>query len=196
MSPDEDTGHGSAPDLPPSAQVIPRLVSVVIPAHNAQRYLAPAIDSVLAQEYQDLEILVIDDGSSDATEAVARDYDRVRCHRQRQQGAAAARNRGISLSRGEFIAFLDADDLWEPHKLRLQVAALAADAAVGVVFGHVRQFHSPELSATDRGRIHCPEAPMPGRLPSAALTRKAVFHQVGLFESAEIIDYLESRYAL
>ena len=60
MSPDEDTGHGSAPDLPPSAQVIPRLVSVVIPAHNAQRYLAPAIDSVLAQEYQDLEILVIE----------------------------------------------------------------------------------------------------------------------------------------
>jgi glycosyltransferase involved in cell wall biosynthesis len=101
-------------------------VSVVIPAYNAARYLADAIESVLAQSYKDVEILVVDDGSTDDTPSVATHYEGVvRYIRQDNQGVAAARNRGIGESRGRYVAFLDADDVWETAKLEHQVQALA-----------------------------------------------------------------------
>jgi glycosyltransferase involved in cell wall biosynthesis len=100
-------------------------VSVVIPAFNAAAYLGGAIDSVLAQTSRDLEVIVVDDGSSDGTPALAARYDSpVRWLRQDNRGVAAARNRGIAESRGRFVAFLDADDLWRPEKLERQLAAL------------------------------------------------------------------------
>jgi glycosyltransferase involved in cell wall biosynthesis len=102
-------------------------VSVIIPTYNSVRYLTQAIDSVLAQTFRDYEILVIDDGSTDETEEALRCYaDRARYIRQQNSGVAVARNRGIAESRGRYIAFLDADDTWLPHKLELQLEALAS----------------------------------------------------------------------
>ncbi len=100
-------------------------VSVVIPAYNSVQYLVEAVESVLAQTWQDFEILVIDDGSTDETEQVMRRYQvPVRYIRQQNGGVAVARNRGIAESRGRYIAFLDADDTWLTHKLERQIEAI------------------------------------------------------------------------
>lgn len=101
------------------------VVSVVIPAYNAARFLPEAIDSALGQTFPDTEILVIDDGSTDATPELLRTYaGRVHCLRQENRGVYAARNRGVEVARGKYIAFLDADDQWLPDKLEKQVEIL------------------------------------------------------------------------
>src|SRR5436309_855641 len=101
------------------------LVSVVIPTFNSADYLVQAIQSVLAQTYQDFEILVVDDASTDHTEEAIQPFaDRVIYLRQERGGPSVARNRGILQAKGELIAFLDADDLWRPNKLARQVEYL------------------------------------------------------------------------
>jgi glycosyltransferase involved in cell wall biosynthesis len=111
------------------------LVSVIIPAHNAGRYLRECIDSVLSQSYPSLEIIVVDDGSTDDTPRIMSEFgDRIVAIRQDNAGAAAARNAGLFRARGKYIAFLDADDVWRPDKLERQVEVLEASPDVGVVF--------------------------------------------------------------
>jgi glycosyltransferase involved in cell wall biosynthesis len=100
-------------------------VSVIIPTYNSARYLAAAIDTVLGQTFRDLEVLVIDDGSSDETPSVMAKYATpVRYVRQENQGVSVARNHGLELARGGYVAFLDSDDTWLPGKLEKQVAVL------------------------------------------------------------------------
>lgn len=116
------------------------LVSVIVPAYNAQRYVAQAVESALAQTHANLEVIVIDDGSRDATAAIverlAAANTRIRLVRQPNAGVAAARNAAIALARGELVAPLDADDVWLPHKLERQVARLReAGPDFGVVYG-------------------------------------------------------------
>lgn len=114
------------------------LVSVIMPAYNSRAYIAEAIRSVLDQDYQALELIVVDDGSSDGTPDEARLFgDRVRLLEQRNSGPAAARNRGVSLARGELLAFIDSDDIWAPGKVRAQVDYLSDNPDVGVVFGRL-----------------------------------------------------------
>lgn len=109
-------------------------VSVIIPAYNGDRYLAEAIDSVLEQTYRDYEIIVVDDGSTDNTAQVARQYgNRVRYLSQKNQGVAASRNFGLAAALGDYIAFLDQDDLFLPHKLAIQTELLDKDADLGMV---------------------------------------------------------------
>jgi glycosyltransferase involved in cell wall biosynthesis len=109
-------------------------VSVVIPTYNCGALLVQAVDSVLAQSAPPLEIVVVDDGSTDDTRSRLAPYgDKVRYLAQANQGVAAARNRGIQESRGEFVAFLDADDVWHPEKLAAQTAALAGRADIGLL---------------------------------------------------------------
>jgi glycosyltransferase involved in cell wall biosynthesis len=111
-----------------------KTISVIIPAYNYARYLREAIDSVFAQTYPALEVIVVDDGSTDDTPAVLAAYgDRIRAIRQQNQGVSAARNTGISAARGEYVAFLDADDLWQPAKLEAQMARFDADPSLGLV---------------------------------------------------------------
>jgi glycosyltransferase involved in cell wall biosynthesis len=102
------------------------LVSVVIPAYNAAAFLSETLDSVLAQTYTNLEIIVVDDGSTDATPQLLEKYsDRIRVLRQVNAGQAAARNHGAREARGELLAFLDCDDLWDPDKIARQAALLS-----------------------------------------------------------------------
>ena len=98
-------------------------VSVIIPAYNAADFIRETIESVLAQTYRDLEVIVVNDGSTDGTMARLREFgDRIRVHEQLNGGVARARNAGVNLARGTWIAFLDADDLWMPQKLERQLA--------------------------------------------------------------------------
>lgn len=101
------------------------IVSVVIPAHDDERYVAEAIESVLGQTHREVEVIVVDDGSTDATASIARGFgEPVRCVVQANAGPSVARNRGLELARGEYVAFLDADDRFQPERVALLVEAL------------------------------------------------------------------------
>ncbi len=172
-------------------------VSVIIPVYNGERYLGEAIASALGQTYPPLEVIVVDDGSTDGSAAIAQGcgspvrYDH-QSHRP-SGGAAAARNRGAELARGELLAFLDADDVWLPDKLARQVAAIRDDVERTMVFGHVRQFISPELEESVKAAIVCPPDPAPGLAPGALLIARATFLATGLFDPGwgvgEFIDW-------
>lgn len=119
------------------------LVSVVIPAYNAEDFIDEALQSILSQDYPSFEILVVNDGSTDSTaQCVAGYRDRVRYFEQPNSGGfpGSPRNAGMRNSRGEFICFLDADDLMLPGRLRLQVDFLRDQPEVGVVFGNYQNF--------------------------------------------------------
>lgn len=169
------------------------LVSIVIPAYNGERYVAAALDSVLAQRYRPLEILVVDDGSTDSTQQIARGYAReVRLIEIEHQGHPLARNTGIRAAAGEFIAFLDHDDLWSPEKLDLQFACFERNPELDLVFGHVVNFLSPELTAEERARLAVPLRPLPGLLQGAMLARRRSFDRVGFFsEEHEVGDFID-----
>jgi glycosyltransferase involved in cell wall biosynthesis len=110
------------------------LVSVVIPAYNSERFVDEAIDSVLRQSHQRIEVIVVDDGSTDGTAARVRAYgDRVRYVHQANAGVGAARNRGLALATGDYIAFLDDDDVWQPEKLEVQVEIAARNPESGLI---------------------------------------------------------------
>jgi len=118
-----------------------KTISVIIPAYNYARYLREAIDSVFAQTYPASEVIVVDDGSTDDTPEVLAAYgNRIRAIRQQNQGVSAARNSGIAAARGEYVAFLDADDLWQPAVLEAQLARFDADPNFGLVYCGAESF--------------------------------------------------------
>lgn len=157
------------------------LVSVIIPIHNGERFLAEALDSVAAQDYDEVETIVVDDGSTDGGPllAAAREVTLVR---QNQRGVAAARNAGVDLARGEILAFLDQDDLWLPSKLRVQVEILTSypDSICLVQQSYFLEpgvappawFGRPELLASDHT----------GWAPSCLAVRRTTFERVGRFD--------------
>lgn len=172
-----------------------QLVSVVIPCYNNERYLSAAIDSVLAQDHRPLEILVVDDGSTDDSGTIALQYGSpVRLLSQSNQGIASARNTGVKVTSGYFLAFLDSDDLWSPDKLAIQMKALEESPETDCAFAHAEQFHSPDLSPSEREKIYCPPGPLPARHPSAMLIHREAFMRVGLFDEsltvAEFVDWM------
>src|SRR5262249_45606561 len=121
--------HARPKDLP--------LVSVIIPVHDGERFVAEAVNSVLAQDYPALEIIIIDDGSTDGTEAAVRALPcQVHYFKQPTQGPAAARNRGIRDASGDFVAFLDVDDLWPKHALHTLVGELLRRPELEVARGY------------------------------------------------------------
>ena len=160
------------------------LVSVVIPVFNGERFLREAVESVLAQKYSPLEIIMVDDGSTDGTADVARSLpETVRYLHQTNQGPAAARNRGIERAQGSLIAFADADDLWPEDKLALQLPYLMRDPAAEIVMGRIQQ-----VLLSETGAENFAEPAFSVNLGSAII-RKSVFERVGLFD--ETMRYSE-----
>lgn len=158
-------------------------VSAVIAVYNGERYLAAAIESAIAQTAPPDEILVVDDGSTDGSAAIARGFGGlVRCLPGPHAGLSATLNRGVAAARGAHLAFLDADDLWVEDKLAIQTRALAADPALDAVFGHVEQFVSPDVAPEARPAL--PEAMRvaPGYLAGALLIRADAARRVGPFD--------------
>jgi glycosyltransferase involved in cell wall biosynthesis len=165
-------------------------VSVIIPTYNSAGYLKDAVDSVLAQTFKDFEVLIIDDGSTDDTEAVMRNYEApVRYIRQENRGVSEARNRGIEESRGRWVAFLDADDTWYPHKLERQTAALRSSSEARVcysAFMTVRSDLAPiGLRRSNRQQSALDDLLMRGNVVGSictVLAEKSLFEVAGRFD--------------
>lgn len=166
-------------------------ISVIIPTYNRAWTLRAAMDSVLAQEYPSFELLVIDDGSTDETPELLREYgSRIRIFRQPNRGVSAARNRGIAAARGSLIAFLDSDDRWLPGKLAAQAAFFAANPDALIcqteelwVRNGVRV--NPRRRHQKRsGIIFEPSLALCLVSPSAVMVRRRLFDEFGLFDES------------
>ncbi len=165
--------------------VVEPRISVVIPVFDrAERMLHEAIDSVLAQTHPADEVVVVDDGSAEpvAPEIERRYGDVVDTIRRENGGIGAARNTGIEHTSGEWLAFLDSDDIWVPDKLERQVAVLESDPDLDAVYGLVEQFYDPEATPEFRER-HPIKLPVGEALLSTAqLIRRESFERIGPFD--------------
>jgi glycosyltransferase involved in cell wall biosynthesis len=165
------------------------LVSVVIPVYNAGRFLADAIRSVFAQSHAQIQIIVVDDGSTDHSADVVRHFA-VGYIRQQHSGIAAARNTGVLAARGSLLAFLDADDLWTHNRLARQVQLLAQRPDVQLAAGRVEQFYDESYTGP-RNPLPAPAAE--AYTAGALLIRRRDFFRVGMFNTrlqvGEFIDW-------
>ncbi len=181
------------------------LVSIVIPAYNAEQYVAQTIESVIRQTYQQLEVIVVDDGSTDATPGIVRNYaekdPRITIVTQSNAGLSAARNAGLKVAKGEYLCIIDADDIMLPEKIASQLACLEQHSEADFTYSKVFYFNdgnkqlrmhdlaTPEGSEVYRALLRH------GNLisPNAVFFRKKVFDTIGGFDeqlrSAEDLDY-------
>jgi glycosyltransferase involved in cell wall biosynthesis len=160
------------------------LISTIIPVYNGELYIQEAVQSVLDQTYPEVEIIIVDDGSTDGTSRIVRGFGApIRYIFQENAGPSAARNKGIASSCGGYLAFLDADDLFMPEKLEKQLLRLQEDPDLDMVFGQVEQFYSPDLSDEEKKRFTVSKMKLPGIFPSAMLIRRAAFERVGFFDT-------------
>jgi glycosyltransferase involved in cell wall biosynthesis len=181
---------------------MPPRVSVIVTTYNHEAFIAEAVQSVLGQTYTDYEVIVVDDGSVDGTlEQISRFGQKVSLLRQPNQGVAASRNTGIRHARGELVAFLDGDDLWEPEKLECQVAAAGDHPASGLIAVDGVKFSGPSilqlsllapsvtalLSGRNSVTLRCYEQLLRQNListTSQVMVPRCVFDVVGLSDSA------------
>jgi glycosyltransferase involved in cell wall biosynthesis len=165
-------------------------VGVAIPVHNGERFLAATLRSVLAQRHPVGDVVVVDDGSTDAGAEIARAFGPpVRVVRRPHRGIGATRSEAMALVRGEVVVPLDADDLLTPHSVEARMEVLLADPGIDVVFGQVRSF-----SECVGDRPVALDEPQPAHVPDAMLVRRAAFERVGPFAAglrvAEGLDWL------
>jgi len=156
-------------------------VSVIIPVYNGAAHLAEALESVFAQDYPALEVIVVDDGSADDSGAIARSFPAVRYQRQPNGGVARARNAGVAAAIGSFLAFLDQDDRWLPGKLRAQVGRMLADPTLGYTLVNQRYELDPGI-ALPNWLPPALFADHPSYVPSALVVRADTFTRVGPFD--------------
>lgn len=162
----------------------PPLVSVVISVRNGERFLGQALDSVFAQNYRPLEVIVIDDGSTDTTPDVVKKFGAsVRYLLQNHQGPGAGRNRGIESANGEFVCFLAHDDLFTPDKLDVQVGYLQAHPETQYTVSHIKFFLEPGCDIPKGFRPELLQGEHVGRIPETLVARKALFARVGMFRT-------------
>jgi len=159
------------------------LISVIVPAYNMARFLPEAIASIRAQRWEPLEILVVDDGSTDETPAIAQTLEAVRLIRKPNGGAASARNFGLQEAHGEWISFLDADDLWPPEKLARLAPRLAADPSLDVATGRIRYVPMEGALWLDY-RFERPDNTVSHIHLGAALYRRRAFERIGGFDES------------
>ncbi|HET9786196.1 MAG TPA: glycosyltransferase family A protein [Pyrinomonadaceae bacterium] len=158
-------------------------VSVIIPVFNGQLYLRAALESVFGQDHKPYEVIVVDDGSTDTTPDIIREFNDVTYLRQSNKGVAVARNRGLDIARGEFIAFLDQDDVWTPNKLAVQVQYFLDHPEIQYTLTHQQFFLEPGASIPTWFRKELLSEPHPGFVPSTLMARRGVFEKIGRFET-------------
>ncbi len=170
------------------------LVSVIIPAYNAEKFISKTINSVLSQDHHDFEIIIVDDGSTDMTESIILSYvkqsHKVKGIKQNNAGVSAARNNGFKSARGDYVAFLDADDIWESQFLSVLVQLLEKDPSTGLAHSDYREINElgKETSVIKRGKsgnvlndlLIWKHHVLPP--PSGVLIKRSVLEHVGLFD--------------
>ncbi len=170
---------------------INKTVSVVLPFLNRERYVGAAIESILASSYRPMQIIAVDNGSTDQSAAIVQSYPDVEYYVAPLKGIAQALNVGLRQVRGAYLAFLDSDDLWSKDKLELQMQCLEATPSLDLVFGHLTQFVSPDVTVAEAYSL--PAAPMKGMTRGTMLARREVFDRVGEYDASlrggEFIDW-------
>ena len=155
------------------------LVSIVVPVYNAEAFLRETLDSVFALDYEPFEVIVVDDGSTDGSAAIAESYLGVRCIRQENRGPSEARNEGILIARGEFVAFVDSDDVVLPDKLSVQVGYLLDHPDVTATLGRQEWITPPPDAVPD-----LVWGDLDGIPPLSLVIRNAALLEVGFFDPA------------
>lgn len=159
------------------------LVSVILPVYNGEKHLTEVLQSVFAQDYEPMEVIVVDDGSTDKSAEIARSFSGVRYLFQENSGPGAARNRGLEASSGEFVALIDQDDLWTRNKLRVQVGYMIERPEIQYTFCRMRHFLEAECTLPSWFNPELFEQDVVGYLPSGFVARRSVFEQVGQFNT-------------
>jgi len=171
------------------------LVSVIIPTYNSEKYIISAINSVLAQTYQNFEIIIVDDGSNDNTGSI---IENIKDHRikylyQENSGPASARNNGLKNANGEFIAFLDADDLWKSEKLQIQIDAFNNNKNICLIYNalsvqtelskeyEIKRFHNYDKFNLIKNLLINPLGSVP--YPSTVMIKKSYIDETGYFDT-------------
>lgn len=167
---------------------------MIIPVYNAEKYVAQAIESVLGQTFNQIEIIAVNDGSTDNSAEVLSTYsNRIQIISSTNKGIGAARNLGVSKSQGRFLAFLDADDYWDLRKLEVQMEMFEQNPGLDIVYCSFMEFLSPDLSAEMMANRMLKASAMSGAVAGTSLVKKSSFDKVGLFseqwKTGEYIDW-------
>jgi glycosyltransferase involved in cell wall biosynthesis len=162
------------------------LVSVVLPVRNGARFIAEALQSVVAQDYSPVEVIVVDAASTDGTRDIVIGYASrgVRLVDQDARGIAAAWNQGIDAARGEFLAFISSDDRWLAGKLTRQLDAMLAEPGLMYTITHFRYFLQPDCAIPATFNRALLGVPLVGRIMETLVARRAAFERVGRFDTA------------
>jgi glycosyltransferase involved in cell wall biosynthesis len=169
------------------------MVSVIMAVRNGGRFLAQAIESVLAQDYRPMEILIIDGRSEDETVSIAESYSGVRCISNKNQGVSDCRNLGIAISQGKYCTFLSHDDLWTTNKLRVQIGFMENHPDIEYTIARSRFFLEPGHSLAPGMRAEWLQGDHVARIPETLAAKRSVFERVGYFDTtlntAEDVDW-------
>ena len=171
-----------------------RKISVIIPVWNGEKYLTEAIESALNQDYENKEIIVVNDGSSDRSEEIIQTFgNRIRHVYQENKGLGASRNTGVRLSTGTYLTFLDQDDLWEKTKLSMQMTEMIRSQNEDpLIFSRAKQFICSSLSEEERKVISIPHPILAGYIAGTLLVSKDRFNQIGyFFEEKKIGEFMD-----
>jgi glycosyltransferase involved in cell wall biosynthesis len=157
------------------------LVSVIVPVYNGERFLPEALQSIFVQDYYPLEVIVVNDGSTDNTSAIVKSYPNVTHVSLEHHGVAAARNKGIAVSRGEIIVFLDCDDFWPSDRLKFTVRYFNQHPEVGYVLGKQMMFVEPGCEVPPWVKAEWLVAPQDASNTAVLVARRETFERVGTF---------------
>lgn len=166
-----------------------RKISVIMSVYNGEKYLEEAIDSVLGQSYPNKEIIVVNDGSTDRTQAILEKLStKIISIHQENRGLGSGRNTAINIATGEYFSFLDCDDQWTQDKLLVQMNAMeVAYEEDPLIFSYVQQFICPSMTEQEQAKISVDTSFLPGYIAGTLLISKRRFHQVGYFCTKKIV---------
>ncbi len=167
-----------------------------MPVFNAEKYVEEATKSVLSQTYKNIELICINDNSTDSSLARLESFgdEIIVINNKDNFGTSESRNKGIRRAKGEFLAFIDNDDIWEKNKLEVQMNHFNNNPKLDISFSYMKCFLSPELSEEVKNLRYCPPRPLPGYIPSTMVVKRASFDRVGYFDArwknGESVDWL------
>lgn len=172
------------------------LVSVIMPVYNTEKYVSESIRSILGQTYQNIELICVNDGSTDGSLDILKSFGDaiVIIDLLKNSGIGAARNAGIRIARGTFVAFADADDIWNPRKLEEQMEQFQNDPLLDISFCMIENFLSPDVSPEVKASRSFPTGPIAGQISGTFVVRASSFGRIGLlnetYRVGEFIDWM------